>query len=82
MTAVEPGPLDPVTELLTSLRIERGHPGPEELAALTVVLTRLSSAAPLPPPPEPRSHWADRRHVLGLAPAPGPGGWRASGLPR
>ncbi|WP_432545576.1 acyl-CoA carboxylase subunit epsilon [Kineococcus haloalkalitolerans] len=73
-------------ELLGSLRIERGHPEPEELAALTVVLTStLSTAAAAEPAagaPAPRSRWADRRHVLGLPPRPGPGGWRASALPR
>ena len=77
------GPADAVGELLAALRIERGNPGPEELAALTVVLTHLSApVAGAPGPPAPRSRWADRRHVLGLAPAPGPGSWRASGLPR
>jgi len=75
---------DAVGELLAALRIERGNPGPEELAALTVVLTHLSAAPVLDVdgPPAPRSRWADRRHVLGLAPVPGPGSWRASGLPR
>ncbi|WP_328294771.1 acyl-CoA carboxylase subunit epsilon [Kineococcus sp. NBC_00420] len=75
-----------VRELLTALRIERGHPEPEELAALTVVLTsRLSQpSAPegFPPVPAPRSRWADPRHVLGLPPVPGRGSWRASALPR
>jgi hypothetical protein len=74
-----------VRELLTALRIERGHPEPEELAALTVVLTsRLSqTSAPdgIPPVPAPRSRWADPRHVLGLPPVPGRGSWRASALP-
>ncbi len=76
-----------IGELLGSLRIERGNPGPEELAALTVVLThQLRSgvvAAPAAPVvPVPASRWADRRHVLGLPPAPGQGSWRASALPR
>ncbi|WP_369051884.1 acyl-CoA carboxylase subunit epsilon [Kineococcus terrestris] len=76
-------------ELLGSLRIERGHPEPEELAALTVVLTSTLSTAAAQPAAgtgvgaeAPRSRWADRRHVLGLPPRPGPGGWRASALPR
>lgn len=75
---------DPVRDLLASLRIERGNPEPEELAALTVVLTHLSAAsAPLLEElPAPPSRWADPRHVLGLAPVPGPGSWRASALPR
>ncbi|PRY13415.1 acyl-CoA carboxylase subunit epsilon [Kineococcus rhizosphaerae] len=75
-------PLD-VTELLGSLRIERGNPEPEELAALTVVLTSTLRRAPVVQEvPAPRSRWADRRHVLGLPPLPGQGSWRASGLPR
>ncbi|WP_432509898.1 acyl-CoA carboxylase subunit epsilon [Kineococcus lubricus] len=75
-------PVD-VAELLGTLRIERGNPGPEELAALTVVLTsRLRRPATVEAAPAPRSRWADRRHVLGLPPAPGRGSWRASALPR
>ncbi|WP_432506324.1 acyl-CoA carboxylase subunit epsilon [Kineococcus arenarius] len=80
-----PTPAQAAAGLLTALRIERGHPEPEELAALTVVLTRLAAApaAPaVPPPPPPASSWADRRRALGLDPAPGPDGWRASALPR
>ena len=76
-----------VRELLTALRIERGHPEPEELAALTVVLTTRLAQAPEPEPeaaavPAPRSRWADPRRSLGLPPAPGRGSWRASALPR
>ncbi|MEW1957105.1 acyl-CoA carboxylase subunit epsilon [Kineococcus sp. NPDC059986] len=73
------------SDVLGALRIERGNPGPEELAALTVVLTsQLSRAVPQAAAtvPAPRSRWADRRHVLGLPPAPGQGSWRASALPR
>jgi Acyl-CoA carboxylase epsilon subunit len=73
-----------VQDLLTALRIERGHPEPEELAALTVVLTSRLSQAPeaVAVVPAPRSRWADPRHRLGLPPAPGRGSWRASALPR
>ena len=72
-----------IRELLTALRIERGHPEPEELAALTVVLTsRFSRTAEVAAVPAPRSRWTDRRHVLGLPPVPGQGSWRASALPR
>jgi hypothetical protein len=60
-----------------------GHPGPEDLAALTVVLAgRLAArqragAAPAAA----RSAWLDRA-VLTRAPLrPGPGAWRRSGLP-
>ncbi|WP_432542706.1 acyl-CoA carboxylase subunit epsilon [Kineococcus rugosus] len=78
----EEEPVD-VAELLGTLRIERGNPEPEELAALTVVLTsRLRRPAAVEVVPAPRSRWADPRHVLGLPPAPGRGSWRASALPR
>ncbi|GAA2301998.1 hypothetical protein GCM10010402_71180 [Actinomadura luteofluorescens] len=72
------------------LRIVRGDPGPEEVAALVAVLTARAGAAAAardgaaPPPP---SRWADRsrlvRTTLASGPRPrGPGAWRASGLPR
>ena len=77
------GTAEDLGDFLASLRIERGHPEPEELAALTVVLTtQLARPVSAPQPAAPRSRWADPRHVLGLPPAPGPGGWRASALPR
>ncbi|MFB9377284.1 acyl-CoA carboxylase subunit epsilon [Kineococcus gynurae] len=70
-------------ELLAALRIERGTPAPEELAALTVVLHRLRSAVPaVPPPPEPASLWSDPARRLRVGPAQGPDGWRSSSLPR
>jgi len=78
----DPAGPGPVPDLLSSLRIERGHPEPEELAALTVVLARMRTVAPAPAPAEPASSWSDPRHVLGLPAVPGTGGWRASGLPR
>nr|WP_281372974.1 acyl-CoA carboxylase subunit epsilon [Kineococcus aurantiacus] len=65
------------------MRIERGNPEPEELAALTVVLTsQLRRPVPQAPLPAPRSRWSDPRHTLGLAPVPGQGSWQASALPR
>ncbi|OFE14558.1 hypothetical protein BA895_09345 [Humibacillus sp. DSM 29435] len=68
--AAEPDPQAP------ALRILAGHPTPEELAALVVVLAARQApdaAAPL----SVRSPWSDpaRRLV-------GPSGWRGSALPR
>ena len=63
-----------------ALRIVRGTPTAEELAALVIVLAARSgggrsSSAPV-------SRWADpRRLVRGTMPPPR-GGWRASALPR
>jgi hypothetical protein len=61
------------------LRVVRGQPSAEELAALVVVLAASGGGAPAAPPP--RSLWASGGRVR-TAPAPGPGAWRASALPR
>ena len=61
------------------LRVVRGNPSAEELAALvSVVATRASAGAD--PEPAPRRLWG--RPVLRPVLTPGPGAWRASGLPR
>jgi hypothetical protein len=62
------------------LRVVRGIPTPEELAALVTVVAARSAGSP--PPGEPASLWRDRAAVLRAPLAPGPGSWRASGLPR
>jgi Acyl-CoA carboxylase epsilon subunit len=62
------------------LRILRGTPTPEELAALVAVLTTRARPAD-PPPPAPHPLWNDHARRLGL-PRPGPTAWRASTLPR
>ena len=63
------------------LRVVRGAPTREELAAVVAVVA-ARSAAPAAPPAEPaaRPLWAVP--VLRAPLAPGPGAWRASGLPR
>ena len=69
MTGPHPVPL---------LRVVRGDPTSEELAALLAVVTarRSDEAAPEPVP----SLWS--RPVLRAALAHGSGAWRASSLPR
>lgn len=63
------------------IRVERGNPTPEQLAALTVVLTAASSGSA--GQREPRtSLWTARTPFARARPAVGPGGWRASSLPR
>jgi hypothetical protein len=78
------------------LRVVRGDPSPEEVAALVAVLTARARAAAASRAAASRagagagaapSRWADRsrlvRAALAGAPRPrGPGAWRASGLPR
>jgi len=60
------------------LRIVRGEPTPEELAALVAVLSAraLTSEAPTPL----ASAWSSRRSQLRRAVHVGPGEWRASGF--
>ncbi|WP_103343299.1 acyl-CoA carboxylase subunit epsilon [Amycolatopsis sp. CA-126428] len=62
---------------MAELRVLRGEPSAEELAALVVVLWGvLGRAGPDGEDPPPRG-WADR-----AAAVPGrPGAWRRSGLP-
>jgi hypothetical protein len=63
------------------LRIVKGNPSDEELAALVAAVTTLGSAEE-EPTSEPRSAWSDRRVLVREPLAHGPGAWRASGLPR
>ena len=63
------------------LRIVKGDPSDEEVAALVAVVTALGSAAEPEPKPQ-RSAWSDRRALVREALPHGHGAWRASGLPR
>jgi hypothetical protein len=58
------------------LRVLRGEPTAEELAALVAVVTARSTARP---GATPRSVWTDRAQLVRRALAHGPGAWRASG---
>jgi hypothetical protein len=61
------------------LRIVRGSPTPEEIAALvTVLTTRARTSAP---PPKPRSAWSDPARRLRRPLTHGPGAWRSGALP-
>jgi hypothetical protein len=82
----QPGPVEqagsaeqPVRPLL---RVVRGAPDDEELAALTVVVAALAAEGGPEPVPAPKSRWADRAALLGAPLPSGPGAWRASALPR
>ncbi len=61
------------------LRIVRGEPSADELAALVAVLAARSAASP--PAPRPRPAWSDPARRLGLRARPGSGAWRRSALP-
>ncbi|WP_086821157.1 acyl-CoA carboxylase subunit epsilon [Allokutzneria sp. NRRL B-24872] len=61
------------------LRVVRGEPTDEELAALAAVITAVASQSAPETAPKPRSLWAERGSVLRRPHHPGPGAWRASG---
>lgn len=61
------------------LRVVRGEPTAEELAALVAVLAARAAAAPVQP--RPRSAWADPASRLRVPLTPGPAAWRRSALP-
>jgi hypothetical protein len=62
------------------LRVVRGEPTDDEVAALVVAMTARSIAAPAQAPP--RSLWRSRGRNIRPAVSPAAGAWRASGLPR
>ncbi|MFK5633068.1 MULTISPECIES: acyl-CoA carboxylase epsilon subunit [unclassified Ornithinimicrobium] len=75
---------DETPAALPVIRVERGRPTPEQLAALTVV---LAAAAADHGPADgstrlPRTMWTERSRFARPRPAVGAGGWRASSLPR
>ncbi|HEX7717683.1 MAG TPA: acyl-CoA carboxylase subunit epsilon [Marmoricola sp.] len=63
-----------------SLRIINEDATAEEIAAIVAVLSALGGTEA--PKPAPRSLWAARQRRTRAALRPGPGAWRASGLPR
>ena len=68
------------------LRVVRGNPTPAQLAALTAVLAGLSGdgdrSGQRGSGSLPRTLWTARSRFARPRPAVGPGGWRASSLPR
>jgi Acyl-CoA carboxylase epsilon subunit len=64
------------------LRVVRGDPTPEELAVLVAVLTSVAAPGPSGGGRETTRQWNAPRRLHGVVHPHGPGGWRASGLPR
>jgi hypothetical protein len=65
------------------LTIVRGDPTPEEIAALVTVLTaRLQASGQARAGAAARNGWSSRSRLMHGPISPGPGGWRASALPR
>ncbi len=62
------------------LRVVRGEPSDEELAALVAVVSSVSE--PAAEPPASRSAWSDRRALVRQPLAHGPNAWRTSAYPR
>lgn len=61
-----------------TIKVVRGNPTPEELAAaLAVVRVRAAAASAVPSgAPAPRDSWSDPSRLVGrLAPRPGPAAW-------
>ncbi|HSA53094.1 MAG TPA: acyl-CoA carboxylase subunit epsilon [Yinghuangia sp.] len=64
------------------IKIVRGEPTPEELAAIvTVVAARASAAGPAEAPATP-SQWNAPARLVRTPLHPGPGAWQASGWAR
>jgi Acyl-CoA carboxylase epsilon subunit len=65
------------------LTIVGGGPAPEEIAAVVTVLTaRLASAGQARAGEAMRNGWSSRSRMMRSPLSRGPGGWRASALPR
>jgi hypothetical protein len=62
------------------LRVLRGDPSPEEVAALVAVIASLGGPADAPPRRTPV--WNAPGRLVRVTHRHGPGAWRASGLPR
>ncbi len=64
------------------LRVVRGEPTPEELAALVAVVAARASASGRTTRAERPAGWAAYWRQVCAPLRPGPGAWRSSGLPR
>jgi hypothetical protein len=61
------------------LRVINPDATPEEIAALVAVFSSLGTSAPRR---RPRPEWSAPHRLVRSTPQHGPGGWRASSLPR
>ena len=65
---------------MTTLKLVRGNPTPEELGAVVALLAARSGSGAAEEQAPSRPLW--NRPQLRTALHPGPGAWRASGLPQ
>jgi hypothetical protein len=61
-----------------AIKITKGNPTDEEIAAVVAVLTALAASGPVPSPEEPRSGWAAYWRAVAAPVTPGPGAWQAA----
>jgi hypothetical protein len=80
VTQVEDPSVVPGETTTPLLRVVKGDPSPEELAALVAVVASLGVSAD--PAPRRTPDWNAPRRLHRTPHHHGPGGWRASGLPR
>ena len=78
MTSGSDSPESPVERPV--LRVVRGNPTDEELAALVAVVSAVTGP-PAAPPARSRSEWAAPRRAHRRPPPVGATGWRSSSLP-
>jgi hypothetical protein len=64
-----------------TIKVVRGNPTPEELAAVVALLTTIGTAAPAPAQ-RTGGVWASPRLLLRTPQGYGPVGWLASALPQ
>jgi hypothetical protein len=76
--AQETGPGTPVEPAAPLLRIVKGNPTPEEVAALVAVVSAMAAGAQGATEPSPRSEWSAHHRKLRSTHRHGPGAWRAS----
>ncbi|MHA3703654.1 acyl-CoA carboxylase epsilon subunit [Jatrophihabitans sp. YIM 134969] len=62
-----------------ALRVVRGEPDAEQLAALLAVVAASGGGDDAPAPAPKRGRWADPAAFTRSSWRPGPGGWRAAG---
>ncbi|HEY5981491.1 MAG TPA: acyl-CoA carboxylase subunit epsilon [Microlunatus sp.] len=61
------------------LRVVSGRPSADELAAVVVVFSALTTGSADSPKPAATGGWSDRSRGLRTTLRPGPDGWRLSG---
>ena len=69
-----------MSERPTLLKVVNPDATPEEIAALVAVFSSLGTSTP--PRRRPRPEWSAPHRLVRSSPQHGPGGWRASSLPR